>query len=100
MICGYGAVGGMRIGRGNRITRENRLNDTMSTINPTCSDLRSNTGRQGGNRLSYVMAVLSRYKCTGTYININIDITLHGVIKCHFTKINSPRIISTLQCRC
>jgi hypothetical protein len=49
----YGAVGGMRIGRGNRSTRGKTCRSaTLSTINPT-----SNPGRRSGkpatNHLSY-----------------------------------------------
>jgi hypothetical protein len=48
-----GAVGGMRIGRGNRSTRRK----ASPTTNPTLPDLRSNTGHRSvkpaTNRLSY-----------------------------------------------
>jgi hypothetical protein len=56
-----GAVGGMRIGRGNRNTpRRPAPSATLSTTNPTWHDLRSNPGRSIGkpanNRLNYGMA--------------------------------------------
>jgi hypothetical protein len=57
----YGAVGGMRIGSGNRSTR--RKPAPVPQIPP---DLGSNPGRRGGkpatNRLSYGAAVLPRVK--------------------------------------
>jgi hypothetical protein len=56
----YGAVGGMRIGRGNRCTW--RIPVTLSTTNPTWPDLGANPGRQGGkpatNCLSYGTALM------------------------------------------
>jgi hypothetical protein len=56
----YGAVGGMRIGRGNRSTR--RKPAPMPLCPPQIPhDLTSNPGRRGGkpeiNRLSYGTAV-------------------------------------------
>jgi hypothetical protein len=55
MIHEYGALGGMRIGRGNRSTR--RKPAPVSTTNPTRLDLGSNQGSRGvkpaANRLSY-----------------------------------------------
>jgi hypothetical protein len=53
-----GAVGGIRIGRGNHSTREKTCPSvTLSTTNPTSPGLGSNPGRRGGkpviNRLSY-----------------------------------------------
>jgi hypothetical protein len=54
------AVGGMRIGRGNRSTRRKPARATLSTTNPTWFDSGSNPGRHGGkpatNRLSYCTA--------------------------------------------
>jgi hypothetical protein len=53
------AVGGMRIGRGNRSTR--RKPATLSTTNPTWPDPGLNPGRRGRksatNRLSYGAAL-------------------------------------------
>jgi hypothetical protein len=56
-----GAVGGMRIGSGTEVPGENLRQGTLSTANPTLSDLGSNLGRRGGklttNRRSYGTAV-------------------------------------------
>jgi hypothetical protein len=49
MIDEYGAVDGMRIGRGNRSTR--RKPAPVSTTNPTSPDLGSNTGRRSGEQV-------------------------------------------------
>jgi hypothetical protein len=58
-----GAVGGMRIGKGNRSTR--RKLTTLSTANPTWPEMGSNPGRRGGkpaiNRLSYGTANYTSY---------------------------------------
>jgi hypothetical protein len=56
-----GAIGGMKIGRGNRSTgRKPAPSATLSTTNPTWPDPGSNPGRRGGksatNRLSYGVA--------------------------------------------
>jgi hypothetical protein len=72
-----GAIGEMKIGRGNRSTRRNEdwqgkpkysektcPSATLSTTNPTWPDLGSNPGRRGGklatNRLSYGAALIKR----------------------------------------
>jgi hypothetical protein len=44
----FGAVGGIRIGRGNRSTQRNLPSATLLTTNPTWTDLGSNPGRRGG----------------------------------------------------
>jgi hypothetical protein len=55
-----GAVGGMRIGKGNRCTLKTRLNTSLSITNPTLSELGSNSVRCSWkpaiNRMSYGMA--------------------------------------------
>jgi hypothetical protein len=70
------AVAGMRIGRGNRSTREKTCQSaTLCTTNPTRRDLGSNWGRRGGkpatNRLSYVAAyyiLWVRFICIVQYV--------------------------------
>jgi hypothetical protein len=63
------AVGGMRIGKGNRITRRKPApSANFSITNPTRANLRSNLGRGGKlaiNRLSYSTAA---YKKTDTTV--------------------------------
>jgi hypothetical protein len=58
-----GAIGGMRIGRGNQSTRS----ATLSTINPTWPDKGSKPGHRGGkpatNCLSYGTALYWAYFC-------------------------------------
>jgi hypothetical protein len=58
-----GAVGGMRIGRGNQYSEKTCPSVSLSTTNPTRPDLGSNSGRCGGkpatNRLSYGTAIAS-----------------------------------------
>jgi hypothetical protein len=57
-----GAVGGMIIGRGNRVLEKTYPSTTLSTTNLTLIDLDSNKGRHGEkpatNRLSYGTAFL------------------------------------------
>jgi hypothetical protein len=68
-----GAVGGMRIGRGNRNTRKEPARATFSNTNPTLPDLGSKPGSRGGNpvtnRLSYGTAYLSigLFMCPSLY---------------------------------
>jgi hypothetical protein len=58
MVSECGAIGGMRIGRGNRSTRRKPAPvKTLYTTNPIESDLGSNRGRRGekpaSNQLNY-----------------------------------------------
>jgi hypothetical protein len=49
-----GAIGGMKISRGNRSIREKTcLNTTLSTTNPTYPDPATNPSKPATNRLSY-----------------------------------------------
>jgi hypothetical protein len=53
MINECGIVGGMKIGEGNRSTqRKLALETTLSTINPTLSDLGSFPGPHGGKSIA------------------------------------------------
>jgi hypothetical protein len=60
-----GAVGGMKIGKGNRSTVRK---PALSTINPTSPDLGSNPDRRGGkpatNRLSYGAVIIIKLLCS------------------------------------
>jgi hypothetical protein len=64
-----GAVGGIRLGRGNRSTRRKpALSDTLPTTNATWTEMVSNPCRRGGkpatNRLSYGTAYELCYSLT------------------------------------
>jgi hypothetical protein len=59
--CEDGEFGGMKIGRGTEVRRENLPSTTLSTTNPTWPDPGANPSRRGGkpatNRLSYGAAL-------------------------------------------
>jgi hypothetical protein len=61
----YGAVGGMRIGRGNKYSEKICPNGTSTTTNPTRPHLGSNPGRRSGkpaiNRLTYDTTLMYIY---------------------------------------
>jgi hypothetical protein len=54
MVNEYGAVGGMRIGRGNKCSEDTCTRSSLSTTNPTLSDLGMNSGRSGGKKTTKV----------------------------------------------
>jgi hypothetical protein len=95
----YGAVRGMRIGRGNRSTRRKPCpSATSSTTNPTWPDLGSNPGRRGGkpatNRLSYGTALprlLSRPRLV-------FLITCHSTLFLRFTEVTFIGVSDTAAC--
>jgi hypothetical protein len=62
----YGAIGGIKIGRGNRSTR--RKPAPLSTTNPTLPEPGSNPGRRGGNPATNCLS----YGAALQYLNENM----------------------------
>jgi hypothetical protein len=88
-----GAVGRMRIGRGNRSSRRKPVpSATSSTTSPTSLDLGSNPGLRGGkpatNRLSYGTA----FSCTLLPIHVRIE------LPCSTYRVNLITVPINFQC--